>query len=104
MTGLLIQPGQLQDGLFCTTSLNEELPKHYCYLCMLMQPFHSTSDTIVALATPAGTGAIGVIRLSGPDAIAICDGVFATKELKPKNLAGKKPNTIPGVIHHDMRW
>ena len=28
----------------------------------------STSDTIVAIATPAGRGGLGVIRLSGPDA------------------------------------
>lgn len=28
----------------------------------------STSDTIVAVATPAGRGGIGVVRLSGPDA------------------------------------
>ena len=31
----------------------------------------STADTIVAIATPAGRGAIGVVRLSGPDAHAI---------------------------------
>jgi tRNA modification GTPase len=28
----------------------------------------STSDTIVAIATPAGRGGIGVVRISGPDA------------------------------------
>ncbi len=38
-------------------------------------------DTIVALATPQGVGAIGVIRLSGPKAIAICDSVFYGKQL-----------------------
>ena len=31
----------------------------------------STADTIVAIATPAGRGALGVVRLSGPDAPAI---------------------------------
>lgn len=31
----------------------------------------STSDTIVAIATPAGRGALGVVRLSGPDAVRI---------------------------------
>lgn len=39
------------------------------------------SDTIVALATPNGTGAIGVIRLSGPDAINIANSVFSGKDL-----------------------
>ena len=33
-------------------------------------------DTIVALATPSGLGAIGVIRISGPDTISIVDSMF----------------------------
>ncbi|MGZ3778829.1 MAG: tRNA uridine-5-carboxymethylaminomethyl(34) synthesis GTPase MnmE [Mucilaginibacter sp.] len=41
----------------------------------------SKEETIVALATPAGTGAIGVIRLSGPDAISIANSVFKGKDL-----------------------
>lgn len=36
------------------------------------------NDTIVALATPPGRGALAVIRLSGPDAIGIADRVTAT--------------------------
>ncbi len=39
------------------------------------------NDTIVALATPPGIGAIGMIRLSGPDAIDICNSVFSGKDL-----------------------
>lgn len=38
-------------------------------------------DTIVALSTPQGEGAIGVIRLSGKNAIAICNEVFHGKDL-----------------------
>ena len=41
----------------------------------------SLTDTIVALATPAGTGAIGIIRLSGPEAISIANSVFKGKDL-----------------------
>ncbi len=41
----------------------------------------SHSQTIVALATPNGTGAIGIIRLSGPDAIFIANSVFTGKDL-----------------------
>ena len=41
----------------------------------------NAADTIVALATPAGNGAIGVIRLSGPDAITIANRVFSGKDL-----------------------
>ncbi len=39
-------------------------------------------DTIVAPATPPGSGAIGVIRLSGKDAIDITAGFFKGKNLK----------------------
>ncbi len=40
-----------------------------------------STETIVALATPPGSGAIGVIRLSGPDAISIANKVFKGKDL-----------------------
>ncbi|WP_214226330.1 tRNA uridine-5-carboxymethylaminomethyl(34) synthesis GTPase MnmE [Pedobacter sp. B4-66] len=40
-----------------------------------------TNETIVALSTPPGVGAIGVIRLSGKDAIAITNSVFSGKNL-----------------------
>ncbi len=38
-------------------------------------------DTIVALATPPGIGAIGVIRLSGPASWLIMDKLFPSKDL-----------------------
>ncbi|HEX9514139.1 MAG TPA: tRNA uridine-5-carboxymethylaminomethyl(34) synthesis GTPase MnmE [Puia sp.] len=38
-------------------------------------------DTIVALATPPGIGAIGVIRLSGPGSWGIVDDLFPSKSL-----------------------
>jgi tRNA modification GTPase TrmE len=40
------------------------------------------SSTIVALATPPGSGAIGVIRLSGNHAILIADRIFKGKRLE----------------------
>ncbi len=39
------------------------------------------SDTIVAIATPPGEGAIGVIRLSGKEAISIVMAMFSGKDL-----------------------
>jgi len=42
---------------------------------------YTLDDTIVALSTPPGIGAIGVIRLSGRDAVRIVDEVFEGKEL-----------------------
>ena len=38
-------------------------------------------DTIVALATPPGVGAIGVIRVSGIKTIEIVNSVFRGKDL-----------------------
>lgn len=40
-----------------------------------------SNDTIVAVATAPGVGAIAVIRLSGPDAISITNSVFKGKDL-----------------------
>jgi len=39
-----------------------------------------TSDTIAAISTPAGEGAIALVRISGPDAIGIADKIFRGKE------------------------
>ena len=37
-------------------------------------------DTIIASATPAGTGAISIVRISGPEAIQLIDRVFSGKK------------------------
>lgn len=37
---------------------------------------NSAADTIAAISTPAGSGGIAVVRLSGPDALAIADCVW----------------------------
>ncbi len=52
-------------------------------------PKNDFSDTIVALSTPPGVGAIGVIRLSGTDAIAMVNTLF-----KGKNLLQQPSHTI----------
>src|SRR5688572_19415612 len=43
------------------------------------------NDTIVALATPPGIGALGVIRLSGEEAIRIVNELFPSKNLEKEN-------------------
>lgn len=48
--------------------------------------FHQ--DTIAAISTPSGSGAIGVIRLSGPEAITISEAVFS------RNLTQAKGHTL----------
>lgn len=49
-------------------------------------------DTIVALATPAGAGAIAVLRISGDEAIAIASNVFYS--VSGKKLSQQKTHTI----------
>jgi tRNA modification GTPase len=51
------------------------------------------NDTIVALATPSGSGAIAVIRLSGNDAITIADTNFKSV-IDQKSLSDQKTHTI----------
>lgn len=54
-------------------------------------------DTICAIATALG-GALGVVRVSGPDAVTIIDKVFSPKG--KASLAMSKPNTLHyGVLH-----
>ncbi|MDP5061291.1 MAG: tRNA uridine-5-carboxymethylaminomethyl(34) synthesis GTPase MnmE [Maribacter sp.] len=50
------------------------------------------NDTIIALATPAGAGAIAVIRLSGDDAITIASKHF--ESISGKILENQKSHTI----------
>ena len=50
------------------------------------------NDTIIALATPSGAGAIAIIRLSGPEAITKVDAFF--KSIHAKKLTTQKTHTI----------
>jgi tRNA modification GTPase len=52
------------------------------------------NDTITALATPHGSGAIAVIRLSGKKSLEIIDRVFFNKDLQPKKVSGEKGYTV----------
>lgn len=45
-----------------------------------MEKILTDADTIAAIATPLGEGAVGIVRLSGPGAVAIVDKIF-----RPKN-------------------
>ena len=47
----------------------------------MLQKISNWDDTIVALATPPGVGAIGVIRVSGKNAFGIANELFASKDL-----------------------
>jgi tRNA modification GTPase len=56
---------------------------------LIEHPSHEFNDTIVALATPAGAGAIGIIRLSGGKSIELANGIF-----RGKNLKAQKSHTL----------
>ncbi|MBR5537197.1 MAG: tRNA uridine-5-carboxymethylaminomethyl(34) synthesis GTPase MnmE, partial [Clostridia bacterium] len=49
-------------------------------------------DTIAAISTPPGAGAIGILRLSGPRAATIAQKCF--KPLSPKGLTDHAPRTL----------
>ena len=56
-------------------------------------------DTIVALATPPGIGAIGIIRLSGKDTFKIANDLFPSKD-----LLQEAPNTLHvGYLKQDSK-
>ena len=42
-----------------------------------------TTDTIAAVATPAGPGAIGILRLSGPEAVSAASAAFRAADGRP---------------------
>lgn len=42
-----------------------------------------TTDTIAAVATPAGPGAIGILRLSGPEAVSAASAAFRAADSRP---------------------
>jgi tRNA modification GTPase len=50
------------------------------------------TDTIVALATPSGAGAVAIIRMSGKDAITIASEVF--QSVSGKDISKQKTHTI----------
>ena len=52
----------------------------------------TTADTIAAISTPVGEGGIGIVRVSGPEAIAMAAKVFRAKS--GKDIARQKSHTV----------
>ena len=50
-------------------------------------------DTICAIATAMTDAGIGIIRVSGKDAVSICDILYISGK-KERNLTSHEPNTI----------
>lgn len=56
------------------------------------------SDTIAAIATPLIPSAIGIIRLSGPDSIAVLDKVFTPAHGEPMSQRANR-TLVYGALH-----
>ena len=56
-----------------------------------------TRDTIAAIATPAGPGAIGILRLSGPQAAEIAAAVF-----RPLGKRGLLEHPARTLVYGDL--
>lgn len=64
-----------------------------------MRSLSGWDETIVALATPPGVGAIGVIRVSGSKAIEIVNELFPSKDL----LAAPSHTVHVGLLKNEIR-
>ena len=51
---------------------------------------YALDDTIVAISTPVGQGGIGIVRLSGPESLAILRGLFVGSGQAPHRLASHR--------------
>lgn len=54
---------------------------------------YDINDTIVAIATPVGESGIGIVRISGKDALSVTDKIFVSKD-------GKKPSAFKTYTTH----
>jgi len=62
----------------------------------------SSTETICAIATPLGIGAVGIIRLSGPDALSIIGKIFSSHHGGPPG-GGAAPtieHAASHTVHH----
>jgi len=53
-----------------------------------------TGSTIAAIATPAGSGGIGIVKISGPDAVSIAASLFKIGNELGKSDFGTRPRRI----------
>ena len=66
--------------------------------------FDNTYDTICAICTPGGVGAIAVIRVSGRDAFSICNRIFDCKLPWKSNRALVRVMRHNDIIDHALAY
>jgi tRNA modification GTPase len=67
----------------------------------------STADTIVAIATPPGRGGIGVVRISGPDAVGIVTTLAGLEVMEPRHATFTRltsPSDGSVIDHVVVTW
>lgn len=70
---------------------------HYFCTFIMHTQLSGWDDTIAALATPPGIGAIGVLRISGKEALSIADRLFPSKK-----ISQQASHTLHvGLLKHD---
>ena len=65
-----------------------------------MYQYKGLEDTIAAIATPAGQGGIGIVRISGKDAVTVADRVLLTDELS--RLGQPQGKIMELAFYHDL--
>lgn len=61
-----------------------------------------STDTIAALATPVGTSAIAVVRVSGPDCAALAKAIFGPAPLPPRTARHADYRNLAGSVLDDV--
>ena len=62
------------------------------------------TDTIAAIATAMGNSGIGIVRISGQEAVAVADRIFKEKG-KQETLEGSPSHTIhTDIFMTGTRW
>ena len=58
-------------------------------------------DVIAAISTPVGTGGIGIVRMSGADALKVADRVFVSPSGKTAASCASHPGHYGHVVGKD---
>ena len=56
------------------------------YYLRIFEEFHMQNDTIAAIATAMSPSGIGIIRISGDDALSVIDRIYKSKNNKKMSL------------------
>jgi tRNA modification GTPase len=72
----------------------------FCLILSKIKDMFSLDDTIAAISTPLGEGGIGIVRLSGPDALQILQCIFnRPAQLLPRRLTyGHVTDPVDGSL------